>query len=139
MHHPSQLLLLPLSNSQSCYLLPRRFGGAFLYFAEIHQCREIKLGLSIIGSRLNADAIFDTRDARKVCFNHKIMPNIAEDKRKITKRSRKRLVQSQGYKQRFAWIDKFRALLIRFERKTIYLLGDQYLAFALINLRHRLA
>jgi transposase len=106
-----------------------------------------RLGLSIAGARLNADAIFDTREARKVCFNHQVVPNIAENKRnrKTTKRGRKRLFNSEIYKQRFAcertfaWIDKFRALLIRFERKAIYFLNDHFLAFALINLRHRLA
>jgi transposase len=105
-----------------------------------------RLGLSIVGSVLNADAVFDTRDARKVCFNHKVVPNIAENKRnrKTTKRGRKRLFDPKSYKQRFvcersfAWIDKFRALLIRFERKAIYFLNGHFLAFALINLRHHL-
>jgi transposase len=106
-----------------------------------------RLGLSLVGSCLNADAIFDTRDARKVCFNHKVIPNIAENKRnrKTTKRGRKRLFNPALYKQRFAcertfaWIDKFRALLIRFERKAIYFLNGHFLAFALINLRHLFA
>jgi transposase len=106
-----------------------------------------RLGLSIVGSLLNADAIFDTRDARKVCFNHKVRPNIAENKRnrKTPKRGRKRLFNPEVYKQRFtcertfAWIDKFRALLVRFERKAIYFLNGHFLAFALINLRHHVA
>jgi hypothetical protein len=106
-----------------------------------------RLGLSIIGSLLNADAIFDTRDARKVCFNHKVVPNIADNKRnrKTTKRGRKRLFNPTAYKKRFAcertfaWIDKFRALLIRFDRQAVYFLGSHFLAFALINLRHRFA
>ncbi len=38
----------------------------------------------------------------------------------------------------FAWIDKFRTLLVRFERKDVYFLGFHYLAFALVNLRNLL-
>ena len=36
-------------------------------------------------------------------------------------------------------IDKFKRLLIRFERKDIYFLAGHYIAFAMINLRHILA
>ncbi len=39
----------------------------------------------------------------------------------------------------FAWVDKFRALLIRFDRKDAYFLGAHHIAFAMINLRHVLA
>ena len=35
----------------------------------------------------------------------------------------------------FAWIDKFKALLVRFERKDAYFFGLHCLAFALISLR----
>ncbi len=33
-----------------------------------------RLGLVIAGAVFNADSAFDTRDARKVCFNHKVIP-----------------------------------------------------------------
>jgi transposase len=103
-----------------------------------------QLGLSIAGAYFNADSSFDTLDARKVCFNHHLIPNIPENKRnrKTTKRGRKRFFNPFIYKQRFAsertfaWIDKFRALLVRFDIKKIYFLGSHFLAFALINLRH---
>ena len=36
----------------------------------------------------------------------------------------------------FAWIDKFRALLLRFDRREVYFLGAHFIAFTLINLRH---
>ena len=36
----------------------------------------------------------------------------------------------------FAWVDKFKRLLIRFERKDIYFFGLHCIAFAMINLRH---
>lgn len=106
-----------------------------------------RLGLTIAGAFFNADSAFDTLEARKVCFNHHIIPNIAENKRnrKQTKRGRKRLFNASVYKQRFtsersfAWIDKFRALLIRYDRKDTNFLGAHHLAFALINLRHLFA
>jgi len=103
-----------------------------------------QLGLVIAGALFNADSAFDTHDARKVCFNHGLIPNIAENhrNRKTVKRGRKRLFNPDVYKQRFgsersfAWIDKFRALLIRYDRKDVNFLGGHHLAFAMINLRH---
>lgn len=103
-----------------------------------------RLELSIAGALFNADSAFDTRDGRKVCFNHGVVPNIAENtrNRKTPKRGRKRLFNAQLYRQRFvsersfAWIDKFRALLIRFDRKDANFLGGHFIAFAMINLRH---
>ncbi len=123
-------------NHHDAYDLKLNLQGAF---------RAIKaLGLSIAGAYFNADSGFDTRAARQVCFNHKIIPNIAENKRnrKHTKRGRQRLFNPQVYKDRFssertfAWIDKFRALLVRFDMKKVYCMGNHYLAFALINLRN---
>ena len=106
-----------------------------------------RLGLTIAGAFFNADSAFDTLEARNVCFNHRLIPNICENKRnrKSAKRGRKRLFDAAIYKQRFssersfAWIDKFRALLIRFDRKDVNFLGAHHLAFALINLRHLFA
>ena len=106
-----------------------------------------RLGVQIAGSYFNADAAFDTKAARKVCFNHKVVPNIVENTRgrKKPKRGRKRLFDRAIYKLRFAsertfaWIDKFRALLVRFDRKAAHFMGAHYIAYALINLRHLLA
>jgi len=102
-----------------------------------------RMGLNFQGAFFNADKAFDTRDARKTCFNHGVIPNMDENKRnrKRTKRGRKRLFNSDIYKHRFtsersfAWIDKFRALLLRFDRKDALFLGAHFIAFALINLR----
>lgn len=99
--------------------------------------------LAIKGAYFNADSAFDTKAARKVCFNHGVIPNIAENKRnrKGTKRGRKRLFNAAIYAHRFcaertfAWIDKFKALLVRFERRDAYFFGLHCLAFALVNLR----
>jgi transposase len=110
--------------------------------------REMKrLGLTISRAFFNADSAFDTKIARKTCFNHGLRPNMPENKRnrKKVKRGRKRLFNDAVYKRRFvaersfAWVDKFKRLLIRFERKAAHFLGAHYLAFTMINLRHILA
>ncbi|WP_339138603.1 MAG: transposase [Candidatus Electrothrix sp. GW3-4] len=74
--------------------------------------------LPISGSYFNADSAFDTKGARKVCFNNGVIPNIAENKRgrKKPKRGRKRLFDEKIYKNRFgtertwAWVDELSAL-----------------------------
>ena len=106
-----------------------------------------RLGLVIEGAVFNADKAFDTLAARKTCFNHGLIPNMAENKRnrKGAKPGRKRLFDAKVYKRRFtsersfAWIDKFRALLLRFERRDAYYLGGHHIAFAMINLRNVIA
>jgi transposase len=106
-----------------------------------------QLGLDIAGAFFNADSAFGTKAARKTCFNHGLVPNILENKRnrQTPKRGRKRLFNADVYKRRFtaerafAWVDKFKRLLIRFERKDVYWLGEHFIAFAMINLRHILA
>jgi transposase len=106
-----------------------------------------RLGIDIAGSYFNADAAFDTQAARWTCFNHKLLPNIVENtrSRKRPKRGRKRLFKPEIYKLRFssertfAWIDKFRALLVRFDRKAAHFMGAHYIVYALINLRHLMA
>ncbi len=101
-------------------------------------------GLSIRGSFFNADSAFDTQESRKVCFNHGLRPNIPENKRnrKKAKPGPKRRFNQEVYNRRFvaersfAWIDKFRALLIRYDRRDTYFLSAHYIAFAMINLRN---
>ena len=102
-----------------------------------------RLGLCYKGAIFNADSSFDSSEARKMLWNRGVRPNIPENKRnrKRVKQGRKRHFNREVYKQRFvierdfAWVDKFRSLLIRFERKDVYWLGLHYIAFTLINLR----
>ena len=102
-----------------------------------------QLELAYTDAYFNADSAFDTKEARKLLWNRGVRPNIPENKRnrKRTKRGRKRQFDPAVYKKRFvtertfAWIDKFKRLLIRFERKKVYFLGFHLLAFTLINLR----
>jgi len=96
------------------------------------------------GAFFNADRAFDTKAARKVCFNYGVIPNMAENKRnrKKVKRGRKRLFNKSVYDNRFvnerthAWVDKFKALLVRFDRKAQYCLATYLVAFAMVNFRN---
>ena len=102
------------------------------------------LGLDYEDAFFNADSAFDTKEARKLLWNRGVRPNIPENKRnrKRPKRGRKRHFESAVYQKRFvsertfAWVDKFKRLLIRFERKKVYFLGFHLLAYTLINLRN---
>ena len=70
-------------------------------------------------------------------------PNIKENprNRQKPKRGHKRFFDDALYKLRFivertfAWEDKFKRLLLRFETKQIHHLGFKLIAFTLINLR----
>lgn len=101
--------------------------------------------LSIIGSTMSLDGVYDSAKNRKLIFNAGMTPNIPENKRnrKKSKRGRKRFFDPAIFKERFktverlfAWEDKFKRLLLRFERKSKNHFGMKLIAFTMINLRH---
>ena len=100
-------------------------------------------GLKVTGAVLNLDAGFDSKANRKSVFNAGLKPNIKENprNRQTPKRGRKRFFNGALYKLRFivertfAWEDKFKRLLLRFETRQSHHLGFKLLAFTLINLR----
>jgi len=102
-----------------------------------------EVGLELRGAVLNLDAGFDSKANRKTIFNAGLKPNIKENprNRQKPKRGRKRLFDAGLYKRRFtverlfAWEDKFKRLLLRFETNPTRHLGFKLLAFTLINLR----
>src|SRR3954449_11182516 len=99
--------------------------------------------LKIDGSYLNLDGGFDSRRNRKAIFNAGLVPNIMENprNRKTPKRGRKRLFNAAVHSLRlcvertFAWEDKFKRVLLRFEFKQQRHYGMKLMAFTLINLR----
>ncbi len=103
-----------------------------------------RLSLNIEGAYFNSDSAFDSKGGRKVCWNHGVIPNIDENQLNTrgVKRGRKRHFNKEVYNNRFciersfACVDKFKRLLIRFERKDIYFLGFHFIAFTMINLRN---
>ena len=100
-------------------------------------------GLDLRGAYLNLDGGFDSAHNRKCIFNAGMTPNIKENprNRKHTKRGRKRLFNAVIHALRmhvertFAWEDKFKRLLLRFERIQQRHYGMKLLAYTLINLR----
>ena len=101
------------------------------------------IGLILVGAYLNLDSGFDSKQNHKLVFNAGMIPNIKENprNRKSTKRGRKRLFNAAIHSLRpridrtFAWEDKFKRLLLRFERIQQRHLGMKLMAYTLINLR----
>jgi transposase len=99
--------------------------------------------LKIEGAFLNLDGGFDSRHNRKAVFNAGLVPNIKENprNRQTPKRGRKRLFNAAIHSLRlcvertFAWEDKFKRLLLRFEFKQQRHYGMKLMAYTLINLR----
>jgi hypothetical protein len=102
-----------------------------------------QVGLDLRGAYLNRDGGFDSKRNRKMIFNAGMIPNIKENPRhrKATKRGRKRLFNEAIHALRmrvertFAWEDKFKRLLLRFERIQQRHYGMKLMAYTLMNLR----
>jgi transposase len=100
-------------------------------------------GLALNGSYLNLDGGFDSKANRKVIFNAGMIPNIKENprNRKTPKRGRKRWCNAAMHALRdrvertFAWEDKFKRLLLRFEHIQQRHYGMKLMAYTLINVR----
>jgi hypothetical protein len=101
-------------------------------------------GLSLQGSYINLDGGFDSKANRKAIFNAGMIPNIKENprNRKTVKRGRKRLFDQAIHTLRdrvertFAWEDKFKRLLMRFEHIQQRHYAMKLMAYTLINVRH---
>ena len=101
------------------------------------------VGLNLGGAYLNLDSGFDSTHNRKMIFNAGMIPNIKENprNRKRTKRGRKRFFNAAIHALRtrvdrtFAWEDKFKRLLLRFEHLQQRHFGMKLMAYALINVR----
>ena len=95
----------------------------------------------IDGLFLNADAGFDTTDFRSYCYANEIFDNIDKNKRNGNPSESKTVFDELLYKTRFviertnAWLDAFKAVLIRFETNDLYWKGLMLLAFSVILLR----
>ncbi len=98
--------------------------------------------IQINGLFLNADAGFDSEGFRALCWSNDINANIDFNKRNSKSTDNQRLLDDELYKERFsvertnAWLDAFKALLVRFETKSQTWMGLHYLAFSLILIRN---
>lgn len=101
-------------------------------------------GIATDGLFLNGDAGFDAEKMRDICQQYGITANIARStKRRINPNVKGYLFDSELYKERFAvertnaWLDGFKALLVRYETNAKHWLGLHHLAFAFILLRRK--
>ncbi len=103
------------------------------------------IGLDLKGTIVSLDGVYDCRSNRKAIFNRGMTPNINANPRgrKSTKRGRKPLFDSAIFKERFytiervfGWEDKFRRLLLRFDRLSQLHYAFKTLAYTMINLQH---
>jgi hypothetical protein len=102
------------------------------------------VGLEFTGSIMSLDGVYNCRKNRKSIFNLGMVPNIPENKRnrKKTKRGRKQVYDEEIFAERFrtiervfAWEDKFKRLLLRFERISKHHYSMKTIAYSMINLR----
>jgi transposase len=102
-----------------------------------------RTGLVLAGAYLNLDGGFDSQANRKAIFNAGLIPNIKENprNRQTPKRGRKRFFNQaihalrERVERTFAWEDKFKRLLLRFEHIQLRHYGMKLMAYTLINLR----
>lgn len=91
------------------------------------------------GLFLNADAGFDTTEFRECCYKNDIVDNIKHNKR--NGKNDASLLDDELYKKRFviertnAWLDGFKAILVRFETKSLHWKCLNIIAFSIILLR----
>jgi transposase len=98
--------------------------------------------IKVDGLFLNGDAGFDALTMREICEHYDIIANIAVNKRSSSaEQAHSYLFDNELYKERFvvertnAWIDSFKALLVRYEINAKHWLGLHYLAFSFLLLR----
>lgn len=100
-----------------------------------------EVGVDLRGASLNLDGGFDSARNRKCLFNAGLIPNIKENRRnrKTVKRGRKRLFNATIHALRlcvertFAWEDKFKRLLLRFECLQQRHYGMKLMAYTLVG------
>lgn len=91
--------------------------------------------LKLDGLFLNADAGFDSKTLRAFCESKGITPNFDINKRNSKNADNQYLLDEKLYKHRFvvertnAWIDSFKALLVRFETRCFSWGALHYMAF----------
>jgi transposase len=104
-----------------------------------------EVGLDLKDTVVSLDGVYDCRANRKAIFNRGMVPNINPNPRgrKRTKRGRKALFDLAIFKERFrtiervfAWEDKFRRLLLRFDHISQLHYAFKTMAYTMINLRH---
>ncbi len=108
-------------------------------------CIARMVGFNLKNTIISLDGVYDSRANRKAIFNRGMIPNINENRRGRTtpKAGPKKLFVPAIFQERFrtiervfAWEDKFKRLLLRFERISQLHYALKCLAYTMINLRH---
>jgi len=103
------------------------------------------VGFNLKSTIVSLDGVYDSKANRKAIFNRGMIPNINENPRgrKTPKPGPKRFFVPAIFQERFctierifAWEDKFKRLLLRFERISELHYALKSLAYTMINLRH---
>src|SRR5450830_1081342 len=104
-------------------------------------CIAKAVGLDLRGSIVSLDGVYDCPLNRKAIFNRGMTPNINQNPRgrKTTKRGRKQIFDDDIFEERFrtiervfAWEDKFKRLLLRFDYISDVHYAFKTLAYAMI-------
>jgi len=114
-------------------------------------CNLLELGcyldLELEGSYLTLDSGFDSKVNRDTILDSNLIPVIKPNNRGLKDRERKyeRLdefeklkdIYAERYKieRCFAWEDKYRKLVIRYEKLQSTFMGFRYIAYSMINFR----
>ena len=99
-------------------------------------------GICLKGVFMNADAGFDCQELRTLCSEKEIEANIADNPRNNEILSEDyQYFDEELYQERYviertnAWIDSFKGLLIRFEKKIKSWMAQHWMAFSVLLLR----
>jgi transposase len=99
-------------------------------------------GISLKGVFMNADAGFDVEELRTICAEKQIEANIDNNPRSSDGlRESYQYFDNELYRGRFviertnAWLDGFKGLLMRFEKKINSWMAQHWMAFSVILLR----
>jgi len=97
--------------------------------------------IPVKGLFLNADSGFDTSDFRSYCYANEIFDNIDQNKRNGNPTQSNTVFDELLYKTRFviertnAWLDAFKAIMVRFETNDLYWKSLLLRAFSVILIR----
>lgn len=99
-------------------------------------------GIVLKGVFMNADAGFDVEELRSICVEKDIEANIATNTRNSDKPAETYIYFDELlYRNRYtiertnAWLDGFKGLLVRYEKKVKSWMAQHWLAFAVLLLR----
>lgn len=99
-------------------------------------------GISLKGVFMNADAGFDVEELRQICRDKEIEANIADNARNSNALPEQyEYFDDELYKERFviertnAWLDGFKGLLMRYEKKIKSWMTQHWMAFSVLLLR----